>query len=91
MCLITSRWESFHIAGHEALASACTIVGTPIDSVRSMVEEGTWGTVASSKSARDLVHALAEEMRWWGDGERDPAAIATHWHGKLRPSTIACY
>ena len=60
ICLITSRWESFHIAGHEALASGCTIVGTPIDAVRSMVGDGSWGP---SQPARRLKISFARSLR----------------------------
>ena len=89
VCLITSRWESFHIAGHEALASGCTIVGTPIDAVRSMVGDGSWGTVAAGEKPKDLVRALAEEMTLWDSGKRDPVTTSTHWQRKLRPEAIA--
>ena len=89
VCLISSRWEGSHISGHEALASGCTIVGTPIPVVRAMVGDGAWGTVAAGDNPGDLARALASEMRRWDEGERDPAAIAAHWHGKLRPRAIA--
>ena len=89
VCLITSRWESFHNAGHEALASGCTIVGTPIGAVRSMIGDGSFGAAASGNAPDDLVQALEEEMDRWDRAQRDPVAIAAHWHGTLRPEAIA--
>jgi glycosyltransferase involved in cell wall biosynthesis len=89
ICLISSRWEGSHISGHEALASGCTIVGTPIPAVQSMIGEGRWGTIAAGHTPRDLAQALGAEMRVWQEGERDPVAIAAHWRRKLLPHIVA--
>jgi hypothetical protein len=88
VCLITSRWESFHIAGHEALACGCSVVGTPIEAVRSMVGDGSWGTIAADSTVPELVEALGKEMLRWDSGEHDPASISAHWRENLRPGAV---
>jgi Glycosyl transferases group 1 len=89
VCLITSQWEGSHIAGHEALASGATIVGTPIPAVKSMTNRGQFGSVASGHRVSSVVAALAREMRAWDDGRRSPLKIAHHWRACLSAEAVA--
>ena len=89
VCLITSRWEGSHIAGHEALASGATVVGTPIPAVKSMTNRGQYGSVATRHRASSVVDALAREMKAWDDGQRSPLKIAHHWRERLSAEAVA--
>ena len=89
ICLITSQRESFHIAGHEALAVGATIVGTPIPVVESMTQRGRYGTMAASHGVRSVLAALQTEMSAWDDNQRVGQEIAMSWRAKLEPSTVA--
>ena len=89
VCLITSRWESFHNGGHEALAAGATVVGTPIPVVYSMTCDGRYGTIAKSHRVRSLQAALVGEMSAWDLGERKAVAIASDWRARLAPSAVA--
>ena len=89
VCLVTSRWESFHLAAHEALAVGATVVGTPIPVVSDMVSGGRYGTMARAHRPASVHAALREEMRLWDDGRRDAESIAVEWRGRLAPEVVA--
>jgi Glycosyl transferases group 1 len=89
VCLVTSRWESFHLAAHEALTAGATVVGTPIPVVADMTSRGCYGTTASSHRPASVLAALTREMRFWDDGRRDGATIAAEWRGRLAPEIVA--
>jgi glycosyltransferase involved in cell wall biosynthesis len=89
ICLLTSRWEGSHIAGHEALAMGCTVVGPPIPAVLSMTDGGSFGAVAEARTPRALVHALVDEVQAWDAGVRDPLRIAGAWRSRLAPGHVA--
>lgn len=89
VCLVTSRWEGCHAAGHEALAMGCTIVGPPIPAVESMTLDGRFGVVTSGRAARDLAAAVRRELASWTDGQRDESAIAEYWRRQVHPEAVA--
>jgi glycosyltransferase involved in cell wall biosynthesis len=89
VCLVTSRWESFHIAAHEALTVGATVVGTPIPVVQSMTSGGRYGTMARSHRVPSVHSALVREMHAWDIDRRDSLAIASDWRSRLAPASVA--
>ena len=87
--LLTSQWETFHIAAHEALCCGATVVGPP-DTVpmNDVCADGNSGTMASVRSAASLCKALEEEMERWRRGLRVPEAIAARWRPYLSPDRV---
>jgi glycosyltransferase involved in cell wall biosynthesis len=87
--LLPSRWESGPVVLNEALASGCTVVGTPsVPSVVSACAEGRWGTVANDRSPAGLAAALGAELGAWDRRERAPAEIAATWRLRLEPAAV---
>jgi hypothetical protein len=84
-----SRWESSSLAGLEALASGCTVVGPPLAPFLHAVELGPFGTVQTAGGARGLAAALAHEAMAWDAGERDAIECAAFWRSLLRIDSVA--
>jgi glycosyltransferase involved in cell wall biosynthesis len=89
VCLFTSRWEGSPVAGNEALAMGCTIVGTPIPGIQSICMEGPYGAVAEGRAPRQVAAALKQELFNWACGRRDLKANAGYWRKRLAPSQVA--
>ena len=89
ICLVTSRWESFHVGAHEAAAMGATVVGTPIPAMLSLTRGGRYGSVARSHRAHSLTTELTAEMRRWDLGLRDPVGISAYWRERLSPRAVA--
>ncbi len=81
--LVTSLWESFHIAAHEALCLGATVVGPAVLPVPDICREGSYGTVAVSRKHQHIAAALEQEMSAWESGKRNPQEIADFWRPKL--------
>ncbi len=67
--VLPSRWEGMPYAVLEAMASARTVVATPVDGARDLVEHGATGILARAIAA----DALADALRAWlalGPGRR---------------------
>jgi glycosyltransferase involved in cell wall biosynthesis len=89
LLLLPSRWESGPIVLNEALASGCTVVGTPaVPAAVSASAEGGFGTIARSRSARGLAAALRDELAAWDRGDRDAPRIAAHWRPRFDPAAV---
>jgi glycosyltransferase involved in cell wall biosynthesis len=93
---VPSRYESFHIAAAEALCCGASVVGSP--ALPSFVDftAAESGTLATSRSADDLVHALCAEVRAWEENRRDPERISQRWRNIVSASAvgqtlIGCY
>ncbi len=86
--LFSSRWEGFPHTANEALALGCTVVGTPLPSLRGVCAGGRFGRVARSRRPADLADALEAELRTWEAGGRDPVGIAAFWRAQLRPEIV---
>lgn len=85
----SSRWESFALAVHEALAMGASFAGPALPAFRQIVELGPYGTLLRGHGPAALAAAVAREARAWADGGRDPRAIAAFWRSRLDVETIA--
>ena len=81
--LVTSRWESFHIAAHEALCLGATVVGPYVIPVPDICREGAYGTLACGRRPGQVATALEREMQAWEAGLRAPERIAAFWRPRL--------
>lgn len=87
--LVTSRYESFHIAAAEALCCGCTVVGPAhIAPMRAFVAQ-TSGTLSPARNCTGLTTALRSELAAWREGRRDAAAISRHWRAEVTASAVA--
>lgn len=85
----SSRWESFALAVHEALAMGASFAGPALPAFRQIVELGPYGTLMRGHGPAALAAAIAAEARAWREGARDPAASATLWRERLDVEAIA--
>jgi glycosyltransferase involved in cell wall biosynthesis len=81
--LSSSRWEGSPISANEALASGCSVVGTPIPAFLDIAAAGPFGSASTSHSVRSLHKALQQELRAWETGDRSPVHIAQFWRPRL--------
>jgi glycosyltransferase involved in cell wall biosynthesis len=85
----SSRWESFALAVHEALAMGASFAGPPLPAFRQIVELGPYGTLMRGRGPGALAAAMGAEARAWAAGGRDAAAIASFWRERLDVANIA--
>jgi|GEM_PF-692437 len=76
---LASRWEGFCNATVEALCCGCSYVGPINIGGSSYLIENRSGTIASRRTAADLLDALNAEAEAWTSGRRDPVKIAEVW------------
>lgn len=81
----SSRWESFCLAAHEALAMGCSAVGPKLPPFVDIASRGPYGTVATARDAAGLAAALAAES----DASRDPRSTAVFWRERLQVEAVA--
>lgn len=89
VCVVPSRLESFGIAAAEALCLGCSVVVTPIESLRYLSARGETGTVAHGFTRGALLAALREDVDKWSRGAYDPARTAEHWRPILSRREVA--
>lgn len=84
-----SRFEGFGIAAAEAVCCGCSIVGTPIESLRFLTMQGFSGSVASSFDINAIVGTLMYESERHERGDVDCKSISEFWRVKLNKNHIA--
>ena len=84
-----SRWESFSIASGEALCMGCSVVGTPLESLRYLSMQGFSGTTAATFDREAILAALLQDSIKWENGNYEPEKIAMFWRAKLNRKSIA--
>jgi len=89
MFFIPSRWESFGLAAGESLCMGCSVVATPVESLRYLTMQGFSGTVSSTFSKNALLAALIQDSTKWENGYYEPDKIATFWRAKLNRKSVA--
>ena len=83
--LCTSRSEGFHTASAEALLCGCSIVSPQspyLPSLPYFIDGGLSGRL-SKNNPDALADAVLAELEAWKAGERDAAAIAKTWRGRV--------
>lgn len=86
--VLSSRWESFHIAAHEALCLGATVVGPAVLPVPDILSAGDFGAQAISRTPQALADALAGELKCWEEGKRNPETIARFWRERLASEAV---
>jgi len=86
---VPSRWESFSIASAEALCMGCSVVGTPLESLRYLSMQGFSGTIATSMDQAAVLTSLLQDANKWENGMYEAEKIADYWRPKLDRKTIA--
>jgi glycosyltransferase involved in cell wall biosynthesis len=86
-----SAFESFGIAGAEALCAGCSVVAGRSVSMASFewfVGENS-GVLADVDDAMGHFRTLERELGSWEQGRRDPRAIADIWTLRLHADRVA--
>jgi len=78
-----SRWESFGMAAAEAVCCGCSVVGTPIEALKYLSQQGFSGETAENFSKQAVLTALFSAAEKWERGEYKPEEIADFWRVKL--------
>ena len=84
--LFASRYESFLLAGAEALVAGCSVVGPEtLVATQQLVKIQE----CSPSCHPDLLGALEAELRAWEEGRRDPGKISGLACSTFSPRTVA--
>jgi hypothetical protein len=84
-----SLYESFGIAAAEGVCMGCSIVGTPLESLKYLSAEGFSGTISRGFQKDDVLDALMHDAKKWHDRQYDPKRIAAFWRKKLNRREVA--
>ena len=84
-----SRWESFSLASCEAVCMGCSVVATPVESLRYLSMQGFSGTVSSTFSKNAVLAALIQDSTKWDRGYYEPEKIADFWRAKVNRKNVA--
>lgn len=89
MLFMPSRYESFGIAAAEAVCVGCSLVGSPIESLKYLAMQGFSGTTASTFADYSFLACLLHEAGKWERKEYSPEIIGNFWKSRLSPTFIA--
>ncbi len=89
MFFMPSRWEGFGIAAAEAICSGCSIVGTPLESLKYLSMQGFSGETAVNFSKNAVLAGLLFDAEKWERGEYDSQEISRFWQQRLNRKKIA--
>jgi len=84
-----SRWEGLSIASCEALCMGCSVVGTPIESLRYLSMQGFSGTTSPTFERAAILSALLQDSIKWDSCYYEPEKIAAFWRAKLDRKSVA--
>jgi glycosyltransferase involved in cell wall biosynthesis len=84
-----SRWESFSLAAGEAVCMGCSVVATPVESLRYLSMQGFSGTVCASFSRKAVLAALIQDATKWDRGYYEPEKIASYWRAIVNRKSVA--
>lgn len=89
--LCVSAFESFLIAGAEAMCCGCSMVAfdTPVLPGPRWFAQDSRGTLCATITAAALARAAAREARAWLAGERDAGAIAAWAQSQMHADRVA--
>ena len=86
---VPSTGESFGIAAAEGVCCGCTVVGSPLESLRYLTMQGFSGNVSYSLDVDAMFGALAYEANKWESNDIDYINISNYWREKLNRQSIA--
>lgn len=86
--LFSSRYESFHLAGAEALTAGCSVVG-PLDTVSRDYFSSFFSPFPAPEGIKSLAAGLLAERDAWSRGQRIPQQISTLAAGEFSAETVA--
>jgi len=86
--LFSSRYESFHLAGAEALTAGCSVVGTP-ETVSRQYFSSFFSPSTGTEGSRCLAADLLEERDAWDRGQRAPEQISALAAGEFSAGAVA--
>jgi len=89
--LVSSAYESFHIASAEAICCGASVVAcrSPfLDPIEWQASRNS-GRLADRATGESLAQALLDELTAWDRGDRDPIAISATWTHELHPDHVA--
>ncbi|NDC79711.1 MAG: glycosyltransferase family 1 protein [Verrucomicrobia bacterium] len=86
--LFSSRYESFLLAGAEALTAGCSVLG-PVSSVSTDYFRSFFADHPIPENASSLAGSLGLESKAWAMGRRDPAKISFHALREFSPIAVA--
>jgi glycosyltransferase involved in cell wall biosynthesis len=84
-----SRYESFLLAGGEALCSGCTVIGPDTIPSAFYFSEFFDGPTPPERTASTLAAALEAEARAWSLNRRDPHKISEAAHHQMGSLMVA--
>jgi glycosyltransferase involved in cell wall biosynthesis len=89
--LVSSAYESFHIASAEAVCCGASVVAcrSPFLDTLAWHASRNSGTIASNATPAGLSNALFCELSAWDNGDRDPLAISKSWSDEFHPDRVA--
>lgn len=89
--LVSSAYESFHIASAEAVCCGATVVAcrSPFLDPLEWHSSKCSGTLSDSPTPESLSNALHHELQAWDMGHRDPFAISNSWIKEFHPEYVA--
>lgn len=87
--LMVSRFESFCIAAGEALCCGCSVVGSCDVPSSYYFAETQSGGVAATRTAKDVLKTLDQEVECWAGGERNPDTIASISRKRMGSRAVA--
>jgi len=87
--LLPSFWEGFNISASEAVCSGCSIVGTPLECLFYLSNNGFSGTISYNFDYGSLLSALLIDVYKWENGIYNTKSISNYWQNILNRERIA--
>jgi glycosyltransferase involved in cell wall biosynthesis len=87
--LLPSFWEGFNISASEAVCSGCSIVGTPLECLFYLSNNGFSGTISYDFNYKSLLSALLIDVYKWENGIYNAKLISDYWQNILNREKIA--
>ena len=84
-----STFEGLSIAASEAVCMGCSIVGSPLECLRYLSQEGSNGTLAADFREEAYLGALIADVLKWERGIYSAKNISSIWRNRLKKLEIA--
>jgi len=87
--LLPSFWEGFNISASEAVCLGCSIVGTPLECLFYLSNNGFSGTISYNFNYKSLLSSLLIDISRWENGIYNAKSISDYWQNILNRERIA--